>query len=551
MRLIAAAVASASSSCSAPSSRPPLDFPPADGGRDGSPRRHDGAIGVDSPPEAATTPADVSPGTPALALLEVSPLALYPTFAPAIHDYYVRCQAGENSLTVQATAAPGASVAITRPTRSLAASSQDVTVTLQEDDAVVLTAAAGLQSVEYWVRCLPHDFPTLAASPHPAAGTPPAGYYLVGNTFLVAGESGYAAILDVNGAPVWYAKTRTGAGGKTVDLLDSNTVSFVAVSGYTFGVYEGSFEIHTLDPVGVQYVTTVGVPLDTHELRRLPNGDYLLFGSPIRTGVDLEGLASFGANEDMLDCVLQEVSPSGALVWQWTATDHFDPVKETTYPGTVGTKNAEGHTVVFLDAFHCNSIDWDANGDLLLSARNLDAIFLVSRSTGKVLWKIGGSVYNKDGARHLQVVGDPMHGFYRQHHSRFLPDGEISLFDDQTAKPGIARGLVLTYDVDAGTSSIAWQYVGKASTNGMGSLTILSDGSRVIGWGLPAGDNPSFTEVNEQGADLLDVIFTDHDSSYRALKVPASAVSLETLRTSIGPWSSQTGPHDAGADGAP
>jgi hypothetical protein len=491
-----------------------------------------------------------------LCSLEVGPLTLQPAFSPTVEDYYVRCAAGENPLTVAATPASGASVSLMGPSTTAPASELKTSVTVVPDQAVVVQATLGAASTSYWVRCLPPDFPPLTMTQHDA-GTPPPGFYLVGDTFVGPGDGGYGMLLDVRGTPVWYAKTRNNAGAKDVDMLAPNQFSFISIAAYSFGAYEGSFEVHTVDPVGVSYVNAVNVPIDTHELRRLSNGDYMFFTDPIVTGVDLTGVGMYGI-EDILDCELQEVSPTGALVWQWRATDHFDARKETTFAITQPASMSGGKTVNVVDVFHCNSIDWDDSGDLLLSARDMDAIFLISRATGKVLWKMGGTTYNKDGAPHMTLDNDPLHGFLRQHHARFQPDGTISVFDDQSLGPGAARALVMSTDLAAGKASIVWEYDGKNNTLGMGSVVILPDGSRVIGWGAdtpdnpPAGAtpspmrNPAFTEVDEQGHDLLDFTFGDDDSTYRAIKIPASEVDLPTLRAAVGAWSSETadaGPH--------
>ena len=42
------------------------------------------------------------------------------------------------------------------------------------------------------------------------------------------------------------------------------------------------------------------------------------------------------------------------------------------------------------DYFHINSIDVDADGHLLVSARNTWAVYKVHRRTGEVLWRLGG-----------------------------------------------------------------------------------------------------------------------------------------------------------------
>ncbi len=454
-----------------------------------------------------------------------------------------------NPLNVSAAAPPGATVSITAPITAGPATQLTRPIETLEDQAIVVSVAGEAGTSQYWVRCLPHDFPRLSMIPHPSAGTPTPGYYVVGDTFFAKGESGYAMLLDMNGTPVWYGRTSTGAGAKTVELLDSTTVAYVPIAGYTFGTYEGAFELHSLSPVAVQQVTSVGVPVDTHELRQTPNGNFLLFASPVVTGVNLTGLDRFVDDEDILDCVIQEVTPSGQVVWHWDAMDHFDPAQESTYPVTTTAVVGPGrgsHTVV--DTFHCNSIDLDPAGNLLVSARDMDALFLISYATGDVLWKMGGTPYNKGGAPHLTVAGGATNAFFRQHDARFQPNGTISLFDDQTGKPGPARALVLSYDVTSLSAQIIWSYVGAASVGSMGSLTILPDGSRVIGWGEIAGQNPAFTEVTEDGKDLLDFSFPDSDSSYRALKVPLSAVDLGTLRAAVGAWSSGTGLVDAGTD---
>jgi hypothetical protein len=75
-----------------------------------------------------------------------------------------------------------------------------------------------------------------------------------------------------------------------------------------------------------------------------------------------------------------------------------------------GSTTADGGAVY--DVFHCNSIDVDpANGDPLVSAREMDSVFYVDRPSGKVLWKMGGATASKDGATYV-AVSDP---FFRQH----------------------------------------------------------------------------------------------------------------------------------------
>jgi Arylsulfotransferase (ASST) len=518
---------------------------------------------------------DAEAGPPFLTELSVttkvvrSPaLTLVPPFSPSIHDYYVRCGAGTNALVVSMTAAPGDQSELVLPTKSSRLPEQTLSLGVDENQAIVAAATSGVATVEYWVRCLPHEFPPLEMTLHPEAGTPPPGYYLVGNDEVVGGQLGYAMVLDVNGVPVWY-ESHSGFGVINVDTPISGDISFI---GSSIGV---PYEIQALDPPATSNITEDGMPSDPHEMRVLPGGDFLLFDERVQTGVDLTGLViptadggvqTLGPNEDIYACNIVEVDKSGNVVWTWVATDHFDPVKDVSYiePALVGP----GGTALF-QPFHCNSIDVDqSSGNLLVSARNMDSVFYVERPSGRVLWKMGGKTFSIDGATYVPVA-DP---FHRQHDARLQPgwsstcsgagaSGQVSLFDDETAEVGPARAVL--YDVhvgapvlndagDAGMSSLeggspdcgtvtdagvsaatlAWQYKGAASVTVQGSFRITADGSRVIGWGINGGH--AFTEVDVAGNDLLDFYFPGGGGTYRAIKVPLTAFDLSVLRNTAG-----------------
>jgi hypothetical protein len=501
--------------------------------------------------------ADVDGGPPALIALSVAatsdgstPLALVPHFAPGVHDYYVRCAAGTNSFAVSMTASTGAESMLLQPEKSHAAPKQTISPLLVMENQAILAAATGAgATVDYWVRCLPHDFPDIQMEPHPEAGAPPPGYYLIGNFLAIDAMGGYAMVLNGDGVPLWY-HLQVSAGVGDVDNVVNGSISFVSVRG-------GPFEIYELSPFGETNVAPTGDVLDGHELRVLSNGDYLVLSNPNEGGVDLTGLSldtgdggtlPLGPGSTINACNIVEFNPkTGAVAWTWSATDHFDPVKDTTEPALAPPLSDGG---IVIDTFHCNSIDVDpANGNLLVSARQMDSIFYIERSTGTVLWKMGGANASIDNATYVPVASP----FYGQHDARLQPGwstcagGQITLFDDQTYGRDPARGVL--YDVvigdgdggcDAGTpgASVAWQYAGKASSGASGSFRISADGSRVIGWGLQS-ESIVFTEVDEAGRDLLDLVSTNSAfvapmQSYRAIKVPESALDLDAMRMTAG-----------------
>jgi len=104
------------------------------------------------------------------------------------------------------------------------------------------------------------------------------------------------------------------------------------------------------------------------------------------------------------------------------------------------------------------------------------------------------------------------------------------MFDDHGATPGVARGVEYTLDFDAGTASVAFQYLGTAQSAYEGSFRRGADGESVIGWGYVPTDPRVLTEINAAGADVLDVAFVDAGPSYRSIKVPLSQLDVGVLR---------------------
>jgi hypothetical protein len=518
--------------------------------------RDTGSKDVATKRDAADSAVDAGP--PFLTELRVAasdaspPIALVPPFSSSIHDYYVRCIAGPNTLAVTMAASPGAESALVQPTASPRRAKQTLSVTAKANQALVAVAIEGAQTTEYWVRCLPHDFPQLQMTLHPAAGTPPPGFYLIGN-YLTENAGGYAMVLDGNGVPVWYHRNGSSVGVCNVDNVVNGAISYIPALGH-------SDEIHQLSPLTTKTLSTPH--LDEHELRHLSNGDYLVITHPEVSGVDMTGLAltlpdggtePLGLNTNVLGCTIVEIDSSGTVMWSWDAAQHLDPAKDIGYVASVaGTDGG-----VIIDAFHCNSIDVEPKTEnLLVSACHMNTVFYVEKLTGKILWKMGGAAYTKDDAVYVPV-DQP---FVGQHDARFQPDwsrtcdgfgGGISVFDDQFLQPGPARGIV--YDVHVGSgdggavadcgvatdggpsaATAAWQYKAPVSSQYMGSFRISPDGSRVIGWGTGGAPHLVFSEVDVGGHDLLDFYFEDENVSYRAIKVPLTAFDLEVLRTTAG-----------------
>jgi hypothetical protein len=408
--------------------------------------------------------------------------------------------------------------------------------------------------VQYWVRCLPPDFPAYQWEPHPEAGTPTAGYYLVGN-YTAVGP--YAFILDRNGVPVWYHREQApGQGVVDVDNVLDATVSYIPASG--------SLPVELYD-VGSKpserLAAPNGPPIDIHDFQVLPNGDYVMISNPTESGVDLTGLSStqadggttpLGKDSYIEGCrVLELDRASGKVVWTWNARDHLNPVDVTEHVqggGLAGDASVPDGGIVW-DVFHCNSVDVDhATGNLLLSGQLMDSFVYIDRTSGAILWKMGGSPATIDNAPFIPD-DSPFNG---QHDVRLqagwsmCTGGQLTMYDDHTFTTPPASSRAAAFDVHLGAAGVCdggtpeggapsahlvWEYEGSTHISASGSFRILADGSRVIGWGITSH---LMTEVDEKGHDLLDLYGVGAVQSYRAIKVPLAAFDLDDLRANAG-----------------
>jgi hypothetical protein len=472
-------------------------------------------------------------GSPLSSITTSSP-ALVPAFSQSTHDYVVRCQAGVNPITVTLTAVSGGTIQVgggqSGPTAT-------ITLPMLESQPAVVQAPDPNNQLgpprEYWVRCLPHDFPLITVN---KPGNPSPGWYLT-STIGSAGQPGlYAMILDSNGTPVWYAPTPKAA--FNVQLLPNNTLAWSPFSGPGIGSDPSAlYSLYQLDTQTTQFQPTPNRPMDFHELLQLSNGNRMLIATPLKTGLALPSSFS-STNGAAIDCIIDEVDPDGNLVWSWDALNHVAP-----------SENMIASVVIYngqpaADLYHCNSIDVDpsasnpSSADVLVSIRQADAVVRINRANpqipnGKITWKLGGSQTNLDGAQILSIQNDPETTIYGQHDARFQPGGDVSMYDNHTGQAGAARGVEYNINTTAGTATSVFQFLSPDGLNAVatGSFRRYDNGAdRVIGWGSKTGIDMS--EVDGSGNVLFDL--TMDGTAYRFVKVPLAAIDVNLLRQSAG-----------------
>jgi hypothetical protein len=290
----------------------------------------------------------------------------------------------------------------------------------------------------------------------------------------------------------------------------------------------------------VEQIKGVGVATDFHDMVALPNGNRLIMAYPIRGGFDLTGLVvnnspSPGPNSTIADCEVQEINPQGALVWRWAASEHLHHVTENQFtPPPIMINN----TPVY-DVYHCNSMDAVPGGDVIVSLRHNNAVIRIRRSDGEVIWKLGGTANNLDNAQHFAIQNYLQTTLSLQHDARLLANGNVSVFDNQSTRPGPAQGVEFALDFLNGTAEPVFQ-VGSPEdkrSQATGSFRRYSDGANVANWGITNLSGPNtlaFTEFDADGDNVLDVAFGTGNGSYRTVKAPATRYDINVLRANAG-----------------
>ena len=132
---------------------------------------------------------------------------------------------------------------------------------------------------------------------------------------------------------------------------------------------------------------------------------------------------------------------------------------------------------VIADLDHPNSIDFDLDGGVIVSYRDLSAIVKVDRKTHQIIWQLGGT-HNQ-----FTFVDDPLGGFDGQHTARILPNGHLLIFDNGwTHSPQASRAVEYALDPVQKTATMVWQYSANPSifNDFTGSAQRLENGNTVV-----------------------------------------------------------------------
>ncbi|HMI31365.1 MAG TPA: aryl-sulfate sulfotransferase [Candidatus Limnocylindrales bacterium] len=370
-------------------------------------------------------------------------------------------------------------------------------------------ALSGERPTAALAESLPPDFPPIRTELY---GTPtPGRLFLTDVHFAVSRPvPSYLMILEDNGTPFFYRKL---AGvGLDFKMHPDGRLTYFDAAAKGFYALNARYDVVDSFRCGNGYTT------DNHDLLLLPNGHAVLMSYDPQI-VDLTSVGG-RSNAIVIGLIIQEMDIARNVVFQWRSWDHFQITDVVSH----------SLTTAVVDYVHGNSIDVDPGGNFILSSRHMNEVTKISRTTGEILWRMGGK------NNQFTFVNDPI-PFSHQHDVRRLPDGHITIFDNGNFRlPQFSRAVEYAIDEAQKTATLVWQYRLTPDVFGpaFGSVQRFSNGNTLIGWGATT---PALTEVAPDGTVISKLTFDPGTATYRALRFewpPVKPATVSVNPTTLG-----------------
>ncbi|KAK0727665.1 ASST-domain-containing protein [Lasiosphaeria miniovina] len=256
-------------------------------------------------------------------------------------------------------------------------------------------------------------------------------------------------------------------------------------------------------------------------------------------------LTAWGAKPEqqwIVNAIIQELDiATGKLLFEWASLDHVSP-DEAILPINPGQAGSGYNSSDAWDYFHINSVDKDAAGNYLISARDACAVHKINGTDGTIIWRLHGTKSDFAVAKDAQ--------FCFQHHARWLAHDEgadievISLYDNSAhgSEHGEGRevhtaaassGKILRLNTTAWTAELVQGYYPPAGlsllSKSQGSTQVMPGGNVLVNWGSEGAvteyttdGRPVFHAFMDSGAQLAAGV-----ENYRAFRYDWTGLPAE------------------------
>jgi len=275
--------------------------------------------------------------------------------------------------------------------------------------------------------------------------------------------------------------------------------------------------------------------IDIHEIKQIPNGNYMAFVPDYQLGPIPQGGWSFyyqaiGYQADGVTneypwkgMRIVEWDEDGNEVWNWDPFEHFTMDDYDAYGGIWWDFNAWAHDWMHSNAFHFD----DEESVIYVSHRHLSRISKIAYPSGEVIWNIG--MPEEYGTGSNNICTDLGSSF--QHHIQLMDDGSLLFFDngnlsqmlmDDSSPTTRARRIRV---IDNSYCITEWEYELPANLFGlgMGSVQLLENDNYLIytfGSGQGQGE-PTIREITSSNEVVWNYQGAQYAAWYRAYKIPS------------------------------
>jgi hypothetical protein len=255
----------------------------------------------------------------------------------------------------------------------------------------------------------------------------------------------------------------------------------------------------------VMHIVTAGhgYTADLHEFQIAPDGTALIDAFvPVHMN-----LRSYGGpkNGTVYDCVIQRIDiKTNRVLWEWHALGHIP----------LSSSHAGPTSSLPWDFFHLNSIQQQPNNNLLISARNTWATYLIGEGKGTVIWTLGG----KNSSFRMGAGTN----FEWQHDARLIGQ-TLSVFNDgalpEEESQSSAKQILINRTALTATLQHTYTHSPPLLAGSEGNAQTLPNNNIFVGW----GSQPDFSEYNSSGQQIFNGSLPLGVSSYRAYRFHWSA----------------------------
>lgn len=337
-----------------------------------------------------------------------------------------------------------------------------------------------------------------------------------GWTFVTAGSLyGYTYAVDETGAVRWILNSRgTGAVGAFLPLKNGHILTG---GDKSVGQYY-KFSLWEMDLTGRIYHEYM---LDGihHDAVEMENGNLLV-------------AANNPDGKTKEDTIYEIDRATGEVVHVWDLNSYFN-VPNVDANGEHAADINYGSSAE--DWFHNNSLDYrESDHSVIISGRHQDAVIKLNLQTGELDWILSdpNDLWTAEQQEKLlQPVGDDFEWQYGQHCAKWLPNGDIFIFDNgnfrsktvegvtDAATQGYSRAVLYRVDEQKGTVEQIWQfgkeYGAELLAAYVSSVQYLGENHYLIDFGGIAKDsngNASYNNMAGIGGSSQTQIFEVKDN---------------------------------------